>query len=151
MLLSDLLRPESILLDLNSPDRDQAIARLVAALGLPGTPADTDALRDAVLAREAAGSTGIGGGVAIPHARTGRVGSPRLAIGRPSPPLDFKSADDKPVDLVFLLAVPESDPKAHLKILAALSRIASDEGLLGRLRAAAAPSDLYSLLASIPV
>lgn len=149
--LSEFLPAESIVAPLEAPSREAAVARLVAALALPGSAADRDDLAAAVLAREAAGSTGLGNGVAIPHARTRRLAAPRLAVGRAAKPVDFHAADGKPVTLIFLLAVPESDPRAHLSVLAALSRIASDKKLLKALGKAESAGEIYDLLASAAV
>ena len=151
MTLSDLLKPEAVLVPLSAESREAAIAALVEALRLNGGPAAAESLRAAVLAREAAGSTGLGNGVAIPHARSAALAAPRLAVGRTSKPIDFKAADGKPVSLVFLLAVPEADPKSHLKALAALSRVASDKKLLKSLGKAATAAELFPLLAPVAV
>jgi fructose PTS system EIIBC or EIIC component len=147
MMLSDLLHPDSVLVPLPTTDRDAAIALLVDVLRLPGDPADRALLKAALLAREAAGSTGIGNGVAIPHARSPKISAPLLAAGLARRPIDFKSADGKPVFLVFLLAVPDAAPSSHLKVLAGLSRLASDKKLLPLLKKAAYPDEFYNLLA----
>ena len=148
--LADLLRVESILAPMPGSTREKAIAALVAVLPISAAAAREELLA-AVLAREAAGSTGIGEGVAIPHARSTCVSAPLLAIGRAAAPIDFKSADGLPVTLVFLLAVPAAEPSFHLKTLAAISRIAADKELLRQLNAAPDPRRLFELIASRPV
>ncbi len=149
--LSDILRPESVLAPLGAETRDNAIAELIGVLGPSGASVDAKAFSEAVLAREEAGSTGIGNGVAIPHARSPRIAKPMLAAGLSPRAIDFKAADGKPVSLVFLLAVPESSPVSHLKILAALSRVASDKKLLRALNASSSSRELYDQLAGIAV
>ena len=151
MTFADLLHPDSVLVPLRAADRDAAIALLADVLPLPGGAADRAPLKAALLAREAAGSTGIGNGVAIPHARSLNISVPLLAAGRATQPIDFKSADGKPVTLVFLLAVPAADPKSHLAVLAALSRMAMDKKLLRRLNKAASPDEFRAILAELPV
>jgi mannitol/fructose-specific phosphotransferase system IIA component (Ntr-type) len=151
MTFADILSPASVLAPLDAATREDAVERLVEALGCSAGAADALRLRDAVLARELAGSTGIGAGVAIPHARTPGLKAPRLAVGRAERPLDFKSADGQPVTLVFLLAVPESDPKSHLKVLAALSRLAGDKKLLRALHKADGAAGLFAALSALPV
>ena len=151
MNFMDLLHPDSVLVPLRATDREAAISLLVDVLRLPGGPADCAPLKAALLAREAAGSTGIGNGVAIPHARSPKISAPLLAVGLTARPIDFKSADGKPVSLVFLLAVPNAMPSSHLKILAALSRLASDKKLLPLLKGATYPDELYNLLAPHPI
>jgi len=149
MMLTELVAPASILVPLEAPDRETAIAKLVDALALDGGAPERDKLRAAVLAREAAGSTGLGNGVAIPHARTPRVRAPRLAVGRAAAPIDFKAADGEPVSLIFLLAVPEADPRAHLRVLAALSALASDRKSLRALQRAETAEEIRERLASV--
>jgi fructose-specific phosphotransferase system IIA component len=151
MTLFDLLLPDSVRVPLEASDREAAIALLVEALALPGELADRQELRNAVLVREKAGSTGIGNGVAIPHARSPRAAKPLLAVGRLAKPIDFSAADAKPVSLVFLLAVPEADPKAHLKVLAALSRMASDAKLLKALNKTRSASELVALISGVAI
>jgi len=147
MTFADLLHPDSVLVPLQAADCDAAIALLVDVLRLPGGPADRAPLKAAMLAREAAGSTAIGNGVAIPHARSPNISAPLLAAGLSAQPIDFRSADGKPVTLVFLLAVPAADPKSHLEVLAALSRLAQDKKLLRRLNKAASLDEFRAILA----
>jgi len=148
--LADLLHLQSVLVPLVAADREAAIKALVSALPLDCDD-DRQGLVSAVLAREQAGSTGIGDGMAIPHARSSRLASPRMSVGLATRPIDFHAADGKPVVLVFLLAVPETAPQSHLKALASLSRIAMDKKLLRRITKAATAEDLYALLAERPV
>jgi len=152
MILSELLSRESVLISLEAASRDQAFGALVDALPLPGcSDADRAAIKSAVQAREAAGPTGIGNGVAIPHARTLLVPRALLAIARLARPLDMQAADGRPVTWIFLLAIPAADPRSYLPVLAALSRLASDEKLLRRLRQEASPGEVYELLAQFPL
>jgi mannitol/fructose-specific phosphotransferase system IIA component (Ntr-type) len=127
-----------------------AIEALVAVLPIV-PPAAKEELKGAVLAREAAGSTGIGEGLAIPHARSARVLIPLLAIGRAASPIDFHAADGVPVTLVFLLAVPAAEPSFHLKTLAAISRIAADKEFLRQMNSAPDSRRLFELISSRPV
>ncbi|MFA6091960.1 MAG: PTS sugar transporter subunit IIA [Elusimicrobiota bacterium] len=150
MTLSDLLLPDSVFVALRAASREDAVALLVDALGLPDDKARAE-FRSAVLNREAAGSTGIGNGVAIPHARSTKIAVPRLAAARMLKPIDFKSADATPVALVFLLAVPAEDPRSHLAVLAALSRMALDKKLLRRLNKAASAEEFRAILAELPI
>lgn len=150
-MLSDLLRPNSVVVPLHVTSREHTVSLLVDALDLPGVPKGGDDLKAAILSREAAGSTGIGNGVAIPHARTAQINSAYLAVARAAQPIDFKSADGNPVTLIFLLAVPAADPKSHLAVLAALSRMALDKKVLRRLNKAASAAEFRAILAELPV
>jgi mannitol/fructose-specific phosphotransferase system IIA component (Ntr-type) len=149
MTLFDILQPAAVRVPLEAADRIAAITVLVQALALPAEPDDQPQLREAILAREQAGSTGIGNGVAIPHARSRRASKPLLGVGRLAKPIDFSAADAKPVSLIFLLAVPEADPRSHLRVLAALSRLASDAKLLKALNKSRSPEELVSLISGV--
>lgn len=149
--LADLLRPDAVLVPLPAATVEAAVAALVERLLPSGAPGERAALKAAVLSREAAGSTGIGSGIAIPHARWPKAEAPMMAAGLAQGPIDFKSADGNPVRLVFLLAVPVADYAAHLKTLAAVSRLGADKTLLRRLLRAASPEALRGLLAEVPL
>ncbi|UWQ18294.1 PTS sugar transporter subunit IIA [Jannaschia sp. M317] len=96
--------------------------------------------------REALGPTGVGGGVALPHARLSGLDRVHGVFLRLDQPLDFDSMDRKPVDLVFALFAPEGAGVAHLKALALVSRTLRDTGLCAKLRANVDPAILYTLL-----
>jgi mannitol/fructose-specific phosphotransferase system IIA component (Ntr-type) len=149
MIVSELLCRQSVLVPLNAVDLQRAVAALVEVLAVPGSAASRAAIRAAVMAREAAGSTGIGSGVAIPHARIPGLPRTVMAAGRAVRPIDFSSSDGKPVSLVFLLAIPAEDPHSYLPVLAGLSRLASDERLLRRLARAAGPDEFFDLVAAV--
>jgi mannitol/fructose-specific phosphotransferase system IIA component (Ntr-type) len=148
--LADLLRVESIVAPMAAATPEAAIAALVAVLPVRDQNAREE-IKAAVLSRETACSTGIGEGIAIPHARSTHVAAPLLAVGRAASPIDFHASDGLPVTLVFLLAVPTAEPSFHLKTLAAISRIAADKDLLRRLNAAADPRQLFDLISKRPV
>lgn len=89
---------------------------------------------DALLERERLGTTGIGRGVAVPHARLSQLDRVYGLFARLVRPIDFDSVDEQPVDLVFLLLAPEAAGADHLKALARVSRLLRDEGLCETLR-----------------
>lgn len=106
---------------------------------------------DLLLERERLGSTGIGGGVAIPHGRLSTVDKPRGLFARLGQPIDFDAIDERPVDLVFLLLAPEGAGADHLKALARVSRSLRDRALVEKLRATENADALYALLIEPPV
>jgi PTS system nitrogen regulatory IIA component len=99
--------------------------------------------------REALGSTGFGRGIAIPHARVSGLGRPVAAFLRLDSPVDFDSADGRPVDLVFGLLSPEQAGATHLHALAAISRMMRDERMHSALAEAREPEALYGLLSNV--
>ncbi len=100
----------------------------------------------ALMDREALGPTGVGRGVAIPHARLPGVPNVVGLFGRLEKPVDFESIDRQPVDLVFVLLAPESAGAEHLKALARVSRTLRSDAVCAKLRSTFDPSAIYAIL-----
>jgi len=98
---------------------------------------------DALVARERLGSTGIGEGIAIPHCRLSHCQAPVGMLLLLDQPIDFESIDNKPVDLVFVLLVPEHNPEHHLKTLSHLAALFNEANFRQQLRDARSAEDLY--------
>lgn len=98
-----------------------------------------------LIAREKLGSTGLGQGIAIPHCRVGNCTQPLGALLTLVEPIDFDAPDDLPVDLLFVLLVPEEAHQEHLDILAGLARRFSQAEFCTRLRAAGDSADLFAV------
>lgn len=107
---------------------------------------DQTVVVDALLDREGLGPTGVGHGVALPHARLPGLEQVCGLFVRMKKPLDFDSVDRQPVDLAFALFAPESAGVDHLKALALISRTLRDEGICAKLRANEDPSTIYTIL-----
>ncbi|MGO1316933.1 MAG: PTS sugar transporter subunit IIA [Cellulomonadaceae bacterium] len=116
-----LITPALVGLDLVATDRDDVTRQLIDLLVAQGRVTDAIGFLADVRAREAKMSTGMPGGVGLPHARSAFVLEPSLAVGVVPGGVDF-GAPDGPATLVFLIAAPDSGDAAHLKILAALAR-----------------------------
>ena len=101
---------------------------------------------EALLEREALGPTGVGKGVALPHARMAGIETVTGVFLKLDRPIDFDSVDRQPVDLVFGLLAPESSSVDHLKALATVSRIMRDASICSKLRANSDPAILYTIL-----
>jgi len=99
-----------------------------------------------LLERERLGSTGVGGGIAIPHARLAGMSRPAALFARLAQPVEFDAIDQRPVDLVFMLLSPDGAGADHLKALARLSRTMRDRTLVEKLRATDAADALFALL-----
>lgn len=145
MDLPTLLKPEAVhvVSDVTSKKRlMQKIADVAEAL-VSASAADVfDALQD----RESLGPTGVGHGVALPHARIPGLTQVQGAFIRLEHPIDFDSVDRQPVDLVFVLFAPADSGVEHLKALALVSRTLRNEGLCTKLRANTDPATLHTLL-----
>jgi nitrogen PTS system EIIA component len=122
--------------DLASRSRDEALLVLVHDLRAAGALDQEEEPFRRILEREAAATTALGGGIALPHARTPYCPVPRLAVARLSPAVDFGATDGIPVDLVFLLLGPPESPGEHVKLLARIAKLAQRNGVLENLRAA---------------
>ena len=142
---SDLLLPELVFADLSVNAKKALLATLGTAVA-KAHALDTGAVGAALTTREKLGSTGFGGGVALPHAKL--EGLPRVigTFARLATPLDYKAVDDLPVDLVFLLLSPTDAGADHLKALARVSRRLRDREFTAKLRGAASPDALFALL-----
>jgi PTS system nitrogen regulatory IIA component len=124
---------------------DTLARRAAAALHITETT-----ILNAILQREALGSTGVGQGVAIPHARVAGLGHFFGLFTRLDQAVDFAAVDGQPVDLVFLLLMPAHAGKEHLAALAAISRRLRDRDTQRRLRAAGAARMIYDALTAAP-
>lgn len=145
MDLSSLLKPRGVRVvsDISSKKRLlQCVADMASDLvGLPGGE-----IFDALQERESLGPTGVGHGVALPHARLGSLTEVHGTFLRLEKPIDFDSPDRVPVDLVFALFAPSDTGVDHLKALALVSRTLRDPALCAKLRANSDPATLYTVL-----
>jgi nitrogen PTS system EIIA component len=122
MKLSDIIVTDAIIPDLQATTRDEAVAELVAAMVAAGAIAKTKAksVIEAIKAREAQATTGIGKGVSLPHAKLKGIKKPIGTIGRSSAGIDFSSLDSKPVYSVILLLSSPDSPDEHLQAMEAI-------------------------------
>jgi PTS system nitrogen regulatory IIA component len=141
VLLSELLSAERVKVPLGSRTKGDVLQELVDLVTRGRNGSDAAAILAAVRDREAVLSTGIGGGVAIPHGKTPYIDQLVLAAGVAPHPIDFDALDGKPVQLFFLLVGPESAAGAHVKALSRISRLLRREQLRLELLTAASPTD----------
>jgi PTS system fructose-specific IIC component len=147
--VSALITPELVALDQNLGDAPASVIRHLAELVVgAGRATEVEGLYADALAREAKTSTGIPGGLAIPHCRSAAVREPTLAVARLSQPVDFGSADG-PADLVFMIAAPEGADQDHLKILSKLARSLMKKDFTSALRAATSADEIVTLVNDI--
>lgn len=108
-----------------------------------------DVVIDALIEREGLGPTGVGNGIALPHARLANVDRVIGLFLRLEKPLNFDAVDRQPVDLVFALLAPEEAGVEHLKALALISRTMRDKDVCAKLRANSEPATLYTVLTAV--
>lgn len=152
--LSGYLSARSVKLRLESAersaDKEAAIREMAELLAATGAVTDLERLVEAVLAREAQGTTGLGDGIAVPHAKTEAVSSPVVAFARAPEGVDWGAVDGTPARLVFMIAVPgEAAGDEHLRLLARLSRTLMDAEFRRRLLEADGRERLLEVLAEI--
>jgi PTS system nitrogen regulatory IIA component len=143
MTLDELIPPARVVASLRAADKGAALAALARIAG-EALSLGTAEIAAALTAREALGSTGTGGGVALPHARLAALTAPAGFFARLERPIPFDSVDGRPVDLVVLLLSPAANGE-HLRALAAVSRRLRTPGVAEALRAAA-PTALRAAL-----
>jgi mannitol/fructose-specific phosphotransferase system IIA component (Ntr-type) len=125
MDFDDIIRPENTLSELQASDKWQAIDELITNLIVTGKidPALREEITAAVRSRETSMSTGIGSGIAIPHASTDLVNRVTAALGRSIKGIPFEAPDDIPAKVVVLLLIPKSRFQEHLHILATIAKL----------------------------
>lgn len=144
--LSEILLPEAIILELQSKEKVSVIKELAQILINKNFISDEPKFYEAILARENMESTGIGSGVAIPHARTDSVKNLVLAFGRSQAGIDFSSLDGKPSHLVFLIAAPEDKKSEYIITLARLSRLLKREEIRFELGSAKTVEEVLEII-----
>ena len=144
MKIKEILKPDCILVEKTSASKKQLLEKL-AYLAAEKTGLDSMLVLNALVERERLGTTGIGHGVALPHTRLEGLKEIFCAFMK-TKPTNFEAVDGKPVDLLFLLLVPENAGADHLKALAALSRLLRNEKATEKLRKNDLPKELYSTI-----
>lgn len=145
MQLLEILRSECVKI-LGGPTSKKRLFQDIADLAHSAYGLSSSKVLDALLERETLGPTGVGQGVALPHARLAEIDRVRGLFFRLERPLDFESVDRQPVDLIFTLFAPENAGVEHLKALALVSRTLRDSSVCAKLRVNDDPATLYTIL-----
>lgn len=145
--LADLLAPDAVVAALAVPNKKSLFQQL-AQLSAKQRQLDPKLVVDRLIERERLGSTGFGGGVAIPHGKIDGLDQVVGIFAKLATPIDFAAIDEMPVDLVFLLLSPPDAGVEHLKALARVSRKLRDRTFVAKLRGAGSPDALYALFVS---
>ncbi len=146
MKLYDFLRPDLVMLDLNSEGAENTLHEMVHNLAEQAVLRDEEPVLEALLQREGAQSTGIGGGVAIPHAVYAELNSTVIELALSPNGIDFRSLDDKPVHMLFLLLSPPAGSGTHIKLLARIARLMKQPDILERLLSASSPAGVIEMI-----
>ena len=127
MKIIDFLKEGAIVPDLKATDKESVIKELVTLLKDIGEISDQEKIVEIILEREKLGSTGIGQGIAVPHAKTDQVKQIVVAFGLSRKGVNFESLDEEPVYLIFLVLAPVEATGMHLKLLAKIARLLKDK------------------------
>jgi len=146
MRLRDLLDESVVKVGLKSRDKEECFEEMVDLLVRAGRISDRAAATKALREREAKGSTGIGQGIAIPHANDASIKALTAAVGTSPAGIEFNAIDDEPVHAVFLLLARMDDPGPHVRALAEISRLVQTPGLYRRLTEAKSPREVLDIL-----
>jgi len=147
MQIREFLAAADVLVDLRATDKD-ALLHELAQLAATAARVDAGVVQSEIDKREQLGSTGMGGGIAIPHARVAGVTKPAGVLARLRKPIDFAAIDGAPVDLVFLLLLPTTSQGEQLTALAAVARKLRDPMTAESLRRAADRDAVYRIIAA---
>jgi fructose PTS system EIIBC or EIIC component len=148
MKITKLLTVETILLSMNSTDKTGAIDELVGILNDAGKITNKEAFKEAILKREAQSTTGIGDGIAIPHAKTAVVKEPAIVFGKSMAGVEYEALDGKVSHLFFMIAAPEGANNTHLEALARLSGLLMKEEVREKLLNATSKKEILSIIDS---
>jgi PTS system fructose-specific IIA component/PTS system nitrogen regulatory IIA component len=122
MSVKEMFSEDRVKFDLKASNKNEVLDELIDILVDTGKVIDKDVFKKAVLKREEEFSTGIGMGIAIPHGKSSAVKEASIVFGLSKKGIDYKSMDDEPAHLFFLIAVPEESSDVHLRALSEISR-----------------------------
>jgi mannitol/fructose-specific phosphotransferase system IIA component (Ntr-type) len=145
MKLSDLVRP-GLIVELPPLDKQATLRHLAQVAAGDARVSDADALFDALLHRERQATTGIGLGLAIPHAKIPEISDNLVVIGRSREGIEFESVDGAPVHLIFMIGASDRQTREFVRLLAAVTHVLKDDALRARLLDAPIPDDFMNLL-----
>ena len=149
-LLSEYLRKQDVILHLKGKKKEEIIKEMVDRIDDVGED-DKEKIFQKIMRREELESTGIGNGIAIPHARSEEVGKLRVLFALSKEGVDFDALDGKPVHLIFLILSPEREKNLYIKILARLSRLLKQPGFKKDLMNAKNEDEVIEIIKSYDV
>jgi len=148
MKLSQILDKDSIISNLKATDKKGVIEELAGAVS-KATQTSADDIALVLLEREELGSTGIGGGIAIPHGKLSTIEDITVGFGLSKNGIEYDSLDNKPVHIFFLLITPESSTGGHLKVLAQISKLLKMDHFKQDLRSADSAEHIYNIIMEV--
>ncbi|MGQ7658622.1 PTS fructose transporter subunit IIABC [Streptococcus suis] len=145
MKIQDVLKKDVMLLDLQATSKEAVIDEMIASLVEKGYVTDFEVFKTGIMNREAQTTTGLGDGIAMPHAKNAAVKEATVLFAKSNKGVDYASLDGQPTDLFFMIAAPEGANDTHLAALAELSKYLMKAGFADRLRAATNPEEVIAV------
>lgn len=145
MRIKDILSPESMIMDLKATTKDEAISEMADLEVATGIVNNKEKFVESIWAREKESTTGIGGGIAMPHARNEYINKARVLFAKSEKGVDFDSLDQQPVHLFFMITAPAGADNTHLQALAKLSSLLINPDLVEKLKAAKTAEEVIDL------
>ncbi|HEM3641452.1 TPA: PTS sugar transporter subunit IIA [Streptococcus suis] len=145
MKIQDVLRKDVMLLDLQATSKEAVIDEMITSLVDKGYVTDFDVFKTGIMNREAQTTTGLGDGIAMPHAKNAAVKEATVLFAKSNKGVDYASLDGQPTDLFFMIAAPEGANDTHLAALAELSKYLMKPGFADKLRSVSSPEDVIAV------
>ena len=146
MKITDLLKKDTVIIDLAATSKSAAIDEMTKKLDQAGRLNSLDGFREAILKRESQSTTGIGEGIAIPHAKTDAVKTPSILFAKSTKGVDYESLDGQPAHLLFMIAASAGANNEHLETLSRLSSLLMDAKFRESLLAAQSPEEVINII-----
>jgi PTS system fructose-specific IIC component len=147
MQINDLLIKDAMIMDLQATDKKGAIDEMIQKMYDAGRISDIETYKEGILAREAQTSTGLGDGIAMPHAKNAAVKEATVLFAKSNKGVDYEALDGQPTYLFFMIAAPEGANDTHLQALAALSRQLINPDFVAKLKVAKTPEEVQATFA----
>ena len=145
MKIQDVLRKDVMLLDLQATSKEAVIDEMITSLVDKGYVTDFEVFKTGILNREAQTTTGLGDGIAMPHAKNAAVKVATVLFAKSNKDVDYASLDGQPTDLFFMIAAPEGANDTHLAALAELSKYLMKPGFADKLRSVSSPEEVIAV------
>ena len=148
MKINDILLKELMIMDLQATTKEGVIDEMIAGLSTNGIINDAAVYKEGIMKRESQTSTGLGDGIAMPHAKNKAVVKPAVVFAKSAAGVDYASLDGQPAHLFFMIAAPEGANNVHLEVLASLSRLLINPDFTASLKKAQTPEEVQGLFAA---
>ena len=148
MKINDILLKELMIMDLQGTTKEGVIDEMIASLATNGIINDAAVYKEGIMKRESQTSTGLGDGIAMPHAKNKAVVKPAVVFAKSAAGVDYASLDGQPAHLFFMIAAPEGANNVHLEVLASLSRLLINPDFTASLKKAQTPEEVQGLFAA---